>query len=406
MSVVEGLGETIKNKKVETQEDKIINQVVNEIKLENNIIPPLIHDPILWQKILGWIIFMGFFSLVIYAINNNIWEVIAFCALVIVYSAACLKNITPEEKGIGITLSTPEMRKDDKVYSGGVYWRWFPLQWFYLFPTEQTIINIPRQSVVTAEKIIPSTNEHNVERPAKVYTEANIDVDAVIYFFWPNTASDLCEAYRNAPSPYNLAKLFEFFKPYLSSKVRETIGQCSWLEVRMSTPNYRKIMYEAIASDKEGAFSKSRITKFNIENELVVLPKILEDAISKEQVAMFNKTAGVIDAELNKIKIKKAGEGTADAAQKLGVATADAREKLLAVMKKYPIQAVNIMYEEMAKGQASTIFFELPSGMKSMLNQGGDIPSELKEIWDVTPKAQRAHLVEEIMLPLSNKNKK
>jgi len=341
----------------------------NDEETSYNILPPLKDDPYLLIKIVIGTIVTVILSIAIFAINKNVIEVFVFLLLAIVYYIACLKKVSAERKGIGITLWTPKIPDSDKIYSGGIYWRWFPFQWLYLWPTEQTVIDIPKQKVVTAEKVIPAT----ATRELKVYTEANIEINAVVYFFWPNTASGLLCAYKNAPHPDNLEKLFTFFKPYLASKVRKIAGRFSWLDVRMSTDDYEKELHDGIVNDTEGAIRKAGITKFKVENEIVTLPETLEDSITKEQEEIYKKAAGIHTAELNKIAIKAKGEGDAYA-----------REQLLKAMKRYPTQAVNIMYEEMAKGESSTIFFELPSEMKEMLKEGGDVPDELKAIWDIT----------------------
>ena len=356
-------------------------------ELSDNIMPPLKDDPNLLRNIGLGLIWIGIVSVVIFVISRNFTDILSFWLLAGVYIIACLKHISPERKGIRVYLGTPEIPESDEVYSGGIYWRWLLLQKFYLFPTEATIINIPPQDVVTA-----SVEEEIEGRGKKIYAEAKIVIDAVIYFFWPNTASGLCKAYKNAPHPDNLKKLHEFFKPYLASKVRKTSGKFSWLRVRVSSDDYENEMHKSVG-DKKGAITKAGIIDFRVENENVTLPKELEDSITAEQVSMLKKAAGVHDAELEKITMEAKGE-----------AAAYSREKMLESMKKHPVQAVNIMYEEMAKGESSTIFFELPGEMKNMLEKGSDIPDELQAMWKTVPKAQRSFLAKEFLLWLKNQN--
>ena len=367
-----------------------LKEVSNEIELSYNIMPPLKDDPNLSKNISLGLIWIGIVSVVIFIVSRNFIDILFFWFLAGVFIIACLKHISPERKGIRVTLGTPEIPESDEVYSGGIYWRWFLLQKFYLFPTEATIIDIPPQDVVTA-----SVEEDLEGRGKKIYAEAKITVNAVIYFFWPNTASGLCNAYKNAPHPDNLEKLHKFFKPYLASKVRKIAGNFSWLRVRVSSDDYEKAMHDGIADDRKGAIRKAGITDFKVENELVTLPKELEDSITAEQVSLLKKAAGKHDAELKKITLMAEGDGVAYT-----------RGQVLKAMKDYPAEAIKLMYEEMAKGESSTIFFELPGEMKDMLEQGANLPDELKAVWDVMPKAQRSHLAKEFLLWLKQKNMK
>ena len=355
-------------------------------KLSYNILPPLKDDPNLLRNIALGSIWVGVMSVIIFLVSRNFTDIYFFWLLASVYSIFCLKNISPERKGIRVHLGTPEVPESDEVYSGGIYWRWLFLQKFYLYPTEATIINIPPQDVVTA------SFRENTGGINKIYAEAKITIDAVIYFFWPNTASGLCDAYRNAPHPDNLKKLHEFFKPYLASRVRKIAGNFSWLHVRVSSDDYENAMHNGIAKDKRGAICKSGITDFIVENEKVTLPEELEDSITAEQVSLLKKEAGKHDAEL--LKITKMAEGDA---------AAYSREKLLKAMKEYPAEAIKLMYEEMAKGPSSTIFFELPVEMKDMLNKGSNVEG-FKSMWEVLPNAEKSFLAKELLLWLKNQN--
>ena len=118
-------------------------------KLSYNILPPLKDDPNLSRNIALGSIWIGVVSAIIFLVSRSFTDIFFFWLLAIVYSALCLKSISPERKGIRVHLGTPEVPESDEVYSGGIYWRWLFLQKFYLYPTEATIINIPPQDVVS-----------------------------------------------------------------------------------------------------------------------------------------------------------------------------------------------------------------------------------------------------------------
>lgn len=361
------------------REDGDIGPGREEREGKNKVKLPLIKDPNLYKKIIwGLIMIFGFSAVVLFVTKDWMATILSFVMMAIL-AMVCIKDIGAEYKGFKITLWTPNT---EYLYTGGAFWRLFLLEWFYLFPTEQIVIDIPKQQVITEEKT----------RNGKTVSSAVIDIDSVLYAFWPDNAEDLVAAYKKAPDPFNEAKLFKFFAPYLAAVIRRIAGRFDWIEVQQTQRSFTEALSEEIQNDSEGPFAKSRIKDFTIQFQLVILPTDLSVAISKPQIATFNLEAGKKDAELDRIKKQKAGEGDAYA-----------RKQLLAAMKEYPVQAINIMYEEMAKGQASTIFFELPSEMKSIIGQGGEIPEELKAIWDVTPKSQRSFMVKEFLLWLKNK---
>lgn len=349
------------------------------VLIEGKIKPPIYKDPNLIKNIIKGIIVVSFLSGVILLLTRDALATLTFVLTAVLYGFACVKKVVPEEKAIKITLWTPNT---DWVYSGGVYWRWFLFEWFYAFPTEQIVIDIPEQEIITQEKTVNG----------KTISGAVVKIDSVFYGFWPDDAKGLCLAYKKAPDPYNEKALKKFFVPFFASVERRVAGRFDWLELQQTQKSFVNTLDEEIREDEEGPMAKSRITEFSIQFEVVKLPTGLAEAITAPQISAFKLEAGKKDAELDKIKKKAAGEGDAYA-----------REQLLGAMKKYPVQAINIMYEEMAKGQASTIFFELPSEMKNMIGQGGEIPEELKAIWNVTPKPERALLMKQFLLWLKNK---
>jgi regulator of protease activity HflC (stomatin/prohibitin superfamily) len=343
--------------------------------------PPIKDDPNFIKNILlGSGIIFGI-ALTFQGLFRDGLTAFSFLLMVFAYIFVCLKNISPEEKGIRITLWTPE---EDYVYTGGLYWRWFPFQWFYLFPTEQVIIDIPPQKVITSEKKIGE----------KVYSEADITVNAVLYFFWPSTPKGLCKAYRRAPSPFDLEKLHKFFKPSMAATVRRVAGRFSWLEVRASSEGYVDDLHKEIRENIRGPVVKSGITDFNVENELVKLPPGLEETISLEQQSIYRLEAGKKDAELERIKRAEAGKGDAEA-----------RRQILTAMKETPEMAIVLMYEEMAKGPASTIFYELPRELKDIVREGSEIPDELRSVWKTIPKPERTAIAREFVNWLQTKKK-
>jgi regulator of protease activity HflC (stomatin/prohibitin superfamily) len=339
--------------------------------------PPLKDSPKLLLNI-----FLGLVGVIAVSVIMDPASRCYFWLAVIVYSVACLKNISPEEKGIKVTLWTPN---ESYMHTGGLYWRWFLFQWFYLFPTEQVILNIPEQQVVTAEKTV------TIDGKEKVYSEADIGVDAVLYFFWPNNPVDLCQAYRKAPSPSDLAKLHKFFKPSMAATIRRVAGRFSWLEVRVSGQEYMDTLHNEISGNIRGPIVKSGITDFNIENELVKLPPELEKAITMEQEAIYAKEAGKHNAELDKIKITKEGEGKAEA-----------RRAILAAMAENPEMAKLLTLQEMAQGGASTIFYELPKELRGAISEV-EIPEELQQLWNALPKPERTVLMTEFLKSLKKK---
>jgi|GEM_PF-2904922 len=343
--------------------------------------PPLKNDPNLLPKIFSGIAGIIAISWIM-SLAEQAPVIPYFWIAAIIYSAACLKNISPEEKGIKITLWTP----DEKYkYTGGLYWRWFLFQWFYLFPTEQVIIDIPEQKVITAKEI------EIIDGEKRVYSEAEIRVNAVLYFFWPDTPKGLCEAYRKAPSPYNLEKLHKFFKPSLAATVRRVAGRFSWLRVRMSEEGYVDALHKEVEDNEKGPIVKAGITDFNIENESVELPPTLEALITAMQEAAYEKDAGEIKAELERIKLAKKGEGDAEA-----------RERILAAMAKNPEMAKLLTLQEMAQGPASTIFVEIPRELKGALS-GDEIPQDLIDLWKTIPKSQRTSIMTEFLKSLKKK---
>lgn len=340
--------------------------------------PPLKDDPNFIVSV-----FIGLIVVVVVTIFLDPVSKLFFVLAVIVYSVVCFKKIIPERKGIKVTLETPD---EENMYTGGVYWQWFPFQRFYLFPTEPVIIDIPEQQVVTAEEIV------TIGEKKKVYSEADIGVNAVLYFFWPDTPKGLCEAYKKAPNPFDSEKLFKFFEPSLAAMVRGVAGDFSWLKIRMNNFEYIDALQKEVLNNKKGPISKAGITDFSIENKSVKLPPTLEALITKEQEATYEKAAGIHAAELDRISKVEAGKGVADAIK-----------RKLEVMAENPDMARLLTFEKMAEGDASTIFVEIPQELKGALS-GDEIPSELAKLWNAMPKAQRTKLASKL-LELSSKKK-
>jgi len=376
---------------VEKKEKVIGPNIWGKEKIEYGPVkPPLKDDPNLLLNIFLGVVGIVIISFIMLLANQVLLAFFLWIAI-IVYSAACLKNISPEKKGIKITLWTPD---EKYMYTGGLYWRWFLFQWFYLFDTEQVIIDIPEQKVITAKETI------TIDGEKEVYSEAEIGVNAVLYFFWPDTPEGLCKAYRKAPNPHDLEKLHKFFKPSLAATVRRVAGRFSWLRVRTSEEKYVDALHKEVESNKRGPMVKSGITDFNIENESVELPLQLEALITAKQEASFEKQAGKIKAELEKIKLVKEGEGNAKA-----------RELKLAAMAKNPEMAVVLMYEEMAKGESSTIFAEIPDVFRGNIKEkdfaalGKNVPEELRSIWKTLNQAERTLIMKEATKKLLGKKK-
>lgn len=332
---------------------------------------PLKDDPSLLLKI-----FLGVVGIIIISwlmlLAGRVLAIPFLWIAVIVYIATCIKNITPEEKGVKITLSTPDERH---MYTGGYYWRWFLFQWFYLVPTEQVVIDIPEQKVITAEEVVVTDDGRK-----KVYSEANIEINAVLYFFWPDTPLGLCEAYRKAPSPYNQDKLHRFFEPSLAAMIRGVAADFSWLKVRMNDQEYVDALQKEVRENVKGPISKACITDFSIENKLVSLPPELEKKITAEQEAIYAKEAGKHDAELDRIRRVEAGKGNAEAI----------KLELEAMAENSEMARVRAL-QKMAEGDASTIFVEIPKELTGALS-GDEIPQEFANIWNALPKSERTHL--------------
>lgn len=346
-------------------------EILENVEEYGPIKPPLKDDPSLIPKIFLGIGGMIIISWVMLSEEQDLM-IPFFWIAVIVYSVACLKNITPEEKGIKIILNTPDERH---MYTGGLYWRWFFFQWFYLFPTEQVVIDIPEQEVITAEETITSDSGRK-----KVYSEAKVGINAVLYFFWPDTPEGLCEAYRKAPNPYSQEKLHRFFEPSLAAMIRGVAADFSWLKVRMNEQEYVDALQKEVKDNKKGPISKACITDFSIENKLVSLPPDLEKQITAEQEAIYAKEAGKHTAELNRIQKIEAGKGDAEAI----------RLELEAMAENPEMSRVRAL-QKMAEGDASTIFVEIPKELSGALS-GNEIPQEFADIWNTLPKSQRTHL--------------
>ncbi len=364
---------------VDVEEKEPIKKRIEEMVVEGKIKLPIYKDPDLIKNILKGIIVVGFLSGVILLLTRDVLTALAFVLAAIIYGFACVKKVTPEEKAIKITLWTPNT---DWVYSGGIYWRWFLFEWFFPFPTEQIVIDVPEQEIITQEKTVNG----------KTISGAVVKIDSVFYGFWPDDAKGLCLAYRKAPDPYNEKALKKFFVPFLASVERRVAGRFDWLELQQTQKPFVDALSKEIKEDDEGPMAKSHIEEFSIQFEVVKLPIGLAEAITAPQIATFQLEAGKKTAQLDRIKKEEAGKGDAFA-----------REQLLQAMQKYPKQAVVLMYEEMARGQASTIFYELPREMKDMFKEGGEIPEELSAIWQTMPKAQRAVMAREFLENLRKK---
>lgn len=356
----------------------------NDLTGEGGTKPPLKDDPNLIKNIILGMVYIAFVSVILFWMTGkDISTVATFLIATAGYISLCPKKISPEEKGIKVTLWTPSRKY---VYTGGLYWRWFLFQWFYLFPTEQVIIDIPEQEVLTERKTIN-------EEP---YSAANVWVDAAFYFFWPDTAEGLCDAYKKAPNPHNMDKLYNFFTPSLATLVRRVAGRFSWIEVQKGGEEYVNALHQEIEDNKNGPVVKSGIDDFSVENKKVKLPPELEEKLSAEQQSIFNLRAGIKDAELEKIKLIEAGKGNAEA-----------RKLILEAMEKSPEMAKLLTLQEMAQGEASTIFFELPTGLKDAMTgtTSGEIPEELKALWQTIPKAQRSKFLQEAIKSMQTKKK-
>ena len=363
-------------KKREQEKEMAVTRTEEERVVEYGPVkPPLKDDPNLPLKI-----FLGVVGIIVISwvmlLAKQVLVIPFFWIAVIVYSVACLKTITPEEKGIKMTLNT----LDEKyMYTGGLYWRWFFFQRFCLFPTEPLIIDIPRQEVVTAEEVITTS-----EGKRKVYSEATIGIDAVLYAFWSDTPEGLCEAYRKAPNPFNPDKLYRFFEPSLAAMIRGVAADFSWLRVRMNDRDYVDALQKEVRDNKEGPISKACITDFSIENKEVKLPPELEKLITAEQEAILTKEAGKHGAELNRIQKIEAGKGNAEAISL----------ELKAMAENPEMSRVRAL-QKMAEGEASTIFVEIPRELKGALS-GDEIPQEFVDIWKTIPKSQRANIATEL----------
>lgn len=367
----------------------------NNISGTEDIKPPLKDDPNLIKNMILGVICIAIVSVVLFWVTEkDTSTVIAFLMATAGYISLCTKEISPEKKGVKVTLWTPSR---EYLYTGGLYWRWFLFQWFYLFPTEQVIIDVPEQEVLTERKTIN-------EEP---YSAANVWVDAAFYFFWPDTAEGLCDAYKKAPNPYDMDKLYKFFTPSLATLVRRVAGRFSWIEVQKGGEEYVDALHQEIAGNKNGPVVKAGITDFSVENKKVKLPEPLEEKLSAEQQADFELKAGKNIAELDKIKRVKAGEGDAEA-----------RRLILEAMEGSPEMAKLLTLQEMAQGDASTIFFELPAGLKdAMSGTTSDkipdelrsfwqtMPEELRALWKTMPKAQRSELLQEFVKSVQTKKK-
>ena len=351
--------------------EKVVTRTKTERVVEYGPVkPPLKDDPNFILKVFLGVVGIAVISFAMF-LAEQVLVIPFFWIAVIVYSAACLKNITVKEKGVKETLSTLD---EEYMYTGGYYWRWFLFQRFHLFSTEPLIINIPRQDVVTAEEIIITS-----EGKRKVYSEAKIGIDAVLYAFWSNTPMGLCEACRKAPNPFDKDKLYEFFEPSLAAMIRGVAADYSWLRVRMNDRDYVDALQKEVRDNKEGPISKACITDFSIENKEVKLPLELNKLITAEQEAVYEKAAGEIKAELKKIEIIKEGEGNAEAT-----------EILLKVMDKYPEAARYLTQQKMAQGPASTIFYEIPKG-------GDELAQKISSLLKVMSKSERASFEDKLV---------
>ena len=342
---------------------------------ERDLKPPLKDDlDLIIKMVIIGVIGTVLVSAVVWALTKDVLSVVGLLLMIGAYILLCLAKLEFEEKAVIVTLWTPH---DEYVYSGGMYWRWWPFQWFCSFTTEQVIIDIPQQEIISIARDVDGVS----------YDAAVCKIDAALYCFWPDTAKGLCQAYRHAPNPDNHEKLLLFFTPSLASLLRRVAGRFAWIEIQESKENYINALHGEISGDENGPIHKAGIESFSFVNKEVKLPLDIADHISERQKARYLREAGKITAELERIKLTEKGKGDAEA-----------RRQILKAMEESPEMAKLLTLQEMAQGQASTIFFELPEGLKSAFSES-EIPKEFRELlkaWKMFPESKKKEIMEDL----------
>ena len=324
----------------------------------------------------------------IFAATKQVQSVVAVIILGTVYTFLCYQIIGGEERALKRRWGRP---LEDKVYNSGLVGKWWPIEDFYIFPTEEQQVDLPPQIVITAIKeIATKTSEGTTIK--KLYSEAKIRIDTTFYWFWPETAKELVNAYKKAPNPNNKPALLNFFGNSVAALVRRVSGRYSWLEIRQGTDEYLREIHDEIKNEPMSPVVMAGVKKFRVYNTDVKLPEGLEEAITAPQIARLKKEATITTAEGEQARLTKEGIGRAEAERKK-------REAIFKTVKEYEdgvIIETLLTLREMALGQASTIFYELPTQITGRLGkalESGEIKEgtakELLELWKLMPEETR-----------------
>ena len=318
------------------------------------------------------------------------WTAVAVVVLGAAYSFSCCETIGGEEKAIKTRFKRP---LPDKIFTSGLHWLWRPIEWFYKFPTEEQEIDIPSQEVITAKRIMEvdtivtdkKTGTSSIKKVLKEYSEAIITIDGTFLYFWPDTAKGLVDAYKKAPNPNNEQRLFKFFTNPIAAILRRVSGRYSWLEVREGTPEYLDKLHKEITKEKMSPIIKAGIDEFRVYNTKVKLPEDLEKSITGPQVAALDKQSAITTAEAERIKLEEEGKGKAAARKAIFQAVEESEQGAT-------LEAL-LTLREMAQGQASTIFYELPveiTGQIGKALKGKETADELLQAYKLlSPGTQK-----------------
>lgn len=286
----------------------------------------------------------------------------AFCATA--YIAFCIfiaGKISFEEQAFIINGATPD---ENKYYSGGYYFIWVPYQRFNKIQIEPFQIDIPKQHIISAAK--------------GSYSSAVPELNTYFYFRPPRTTKGLIDFRRNTPTDKELFNAF--FINHVLSCVRSISGKFTWHEIAIDSPAYTAALHDEILHGGiDNVVQKAAIEELSITNQEVALPEELKKSISMPQIAVYKKTATEIEAEGEKYRLTKVGEGDAAAIKSKGTQEVAIKKTRLAAMAKHPEMAQIDVYRE-ATERAGTLIMSLNAGDRDALGQIGTVDDMIKKV--------------------------
>lgn len=310
------------------------------------------------------------------------------------YIGFCLQmgSIDFEHKAFRMDALTPN---EDKYYTGGIYFIWWPFQRFVKIQTEPIEIDIEKQEIITDEKGGDS--------------KAAIIANAFVYLYTPSNAADLIKFAKFAPEIKHEknggVEFGNFFKPHIVSMIRRVSGSNAWSSIQKDSPEFKAAVHEAILhGDEDNPMKKAGIPTVQVSFESLDLGELSKN-ITRKQIAEYEKqeTEKRADAakyltERNADAAKYATERQAEAdatatrkkraaeiemkkkeVDEVGNAEVEIKKKRLQAMDEHPEMAKIDVYRE-ASSQAKGLLLSMSSDVQKDVARLGGMDEMIKYI--------------------------